>query len=62
MENRHLSPYQQTVSIDKKTGFVQSKCAQNVSTFTLHKTIQKPSLDSPILWHTEHGNNVGETM
>lgn len=47
-----LSP--NSVSNNKKTDFVQSKCA--------HKTIQKPSLDSPILWHVEHGNDVGETV
>lgn len=54
MESWYLSPSEQTVSIDKKTGFAQSKCA--------HKTIQKPSLDSPIFGHAEHGSDVGETM
>lgn len=45
MESWYLSPSQQTVSVDKNTGFVQSKSA--------HETTQKPSLDSPLLWQAE---------
>lgn len=45
MESWYLSPSQQTVSVHKNTGFVQSESA--------HETIQNPSLDSPLLWRAE---------
>lgn len=54
MESQYLPSSQQIVCHDEKPGFVQSKCA--------HKTIKKASLDSHVLWHTEHGNHVGETL
>lgn len=56
MESRLLSPSQQTVSIVKKTGSVQSNCA--------HKTIQNLPWTLRFLacWAPGHGNDVGETM